>query len=431
MIAVQPLPDEYIKGHLGRLRAINGFESSEQLVRQLSEQHRRDCKEEKSAPTHKLIAAMLKTEPEHYLRQHSLLPFTRVVTRKKDETNTFSNFVTARPYAIFQQERPAAYFCQACIKHDKSSMGFSYWRRLHQIPGIDICLKHEVPLYFVKYDYAFEREPHRWRNRAEQTPSELIEISDSPLIRRYIRVAEILLTSEKRAWSHAASTALTIKVKSLGLRISPQGNSDNISDFLKQKLPEAWSKSYLPRLHEKPAGEYLHQIDGICLSQGGSGHVFAIAMAVLFDDETSAVNDLLTSREQRALGTLKDNRLATTRRKLLPIYLKNNGIYLAISKETGLRKNTIHYRFRKIGLPSLAYLNISSRSRLIRYLSDASDEKLDEWSNCVIQLLNKNPNLSTQWDAWQKAGMVPDEEMNMPTTTPSDKINRTLTNISS
>ncbi len=428
MIAVQPLPDEYIKGHLGRLRVINGFESSEQLMRQLGEQHRRDCKEHKSTPTHKLIAALLKTEPEHYLRQHSLLPFTRVVTRKKDETNTFSKLATARPYAIFQQERSAAYFCPACIEHDKNSMGLSYWRRLHQIPGVDICPKHATPLNFVQSDYAFEYEPHRLASRAEQPSTELIAISDNPIIRRYIRVAEVLLKSEKRAWSYAASTALTSKVNALGLRVAQKGIAENLSDFLKRELPTAWARSYLPRLHEKPEREHLHYIDGICLSQGGSGHVFAIAMAVLFNDAKHAVDDLLTPREHRISTEPKNKKLNTSRRKLLPIYLRNKGIYLAISKETGLRKNTIHYRFRKVGLPSLAYLNSSSRDRLIRYLSEVSDEKLEEWSNHVIQLLNAKPKLATQWDALQKVGLVPDEKMAIPRNS-FNCINKTLTDV--
>lgn len=37
-------------------------------------------------------------------------------------------------------------FCQSCAKSDKQTFGETYWRRLHQAPGIDECLIHGEPL---------------------------------------------------------------------------------------------------------------------------------------------------------------------------------------------------------------------------------------------------------------------------------------------
>ena len=35
-------------------------------------------------------------------------------------------------------------FCPACVEKDRSTFGETYWHRLHQLPGIDVCAEHRV-----------------------------------------------------------------------------------------------------------------------------------------------------------------------------------------------------------------------------------------------------------------------------------------------
>lgn len=38
-------------------------------------------------------------------------------------------------------------FCPNCIREDKSRYGEVYWHRIHQLPGVHVCPKHQVPVY--------------------------------------------------------------------------------------------------------------------------------------------------------------------------------------------------------------------------------------------------------------------------------------------
>jgi len=37
-------------------------------------------------------------------------------------------------------------FCPACLKEDYKQFGETYWRRIHNTPGVFMCVKHEIPL---------------------------------------------------------------------------------------------------------------------------------------------------------------------------------------------------------------------------------------------------------------------------------------------
>jgi len=41
---------------------------------------------------------------------------------------------------------PFLQFCQGCILEDTAQYGAAYWHRVHQLPGVAICLRHDKPL---------------------------------------------------------------------------------------------------------------------------------------------------------------------------------------------------------------------------------------------------------------------------------------------
>lgn len=52
-------------------------------------------------------------------------------------------------------------FCPQCVEEDLYNLGELYWHRIHQIPGVLVCLEHKMPLYdsqvsirgYNKHDY--------------------------------------------------------------------------------------------------------------------------------------------------------------------------------------------------------------------------------------------------------------------------------------
>jgi hypothetical protein len=56
-----------------------------------------------------------------------------------------------------------AQFCKECVRSDEEKIGYSYWRRSHQIPGIHRCANHDKhPLSQVGAKSAFLELPGSW-----------------------------------------------------------------------------------------------------------------------------------------------------------------------------------------------------------------------------------------------------------------------------
>ncbi len=47
-------------------------------------------------------------------------------------------------------------FCLACVEKDRATLGETYWHRIHQIPGVEVCPHHEV---FLEESSALWRNP--------------------------------------------------------------------------------------------------------------------------------------------------------------------------------------------------------------------------------------------------------------------------------
>ncbi|MDZ4200556.1 MAG: TniQ family protein [Gallionella sp.] len=43
--------------------------------------------------------------------------------------------------------------CHTCIQSDKAKLGFAYWRRDHQLPGVLVCQEHGTPLLSLPHDH--------------------------------------------------------------------------------------------------------------------------------------------------------------------------------------------------------------------------------------------------------------------------------------
>lgn len=43
--------------------------------------------------------------------------------------------------------------CNMCIQADKANLGFAYWRRNHQLPGVLVCQEHGAPLLSLHHDH--------------------------------------------------------------------------------------------------------------------------------------------------------------------------------------------------------------------------------------------------------------------------------------
>ncbi|WP_291519756.1 TniQ family protein [Acidovorax sp.] len=52
-------------------------------------------------------------------------------------------FLTQRDGHFFKQQQ---WYCQRCVEEDRTSWGYTTWRYIHQVHGLDLCPDHEFPL---------------------------------------------------------------------------------------------------------------------------------------------------------------------------------------------------------------------------------------------------------------------------------------------
>lgn len=108
-------------------------------------------------PTHlqylsNMIPSVYGYTPEYIALKHTLLPFYRLFLLEKTLSTIFKAMLiykgrylgylgvgrssTIRPKYLRT--------CPKCALEDISQLGYPYWHRTHQLPGIDVCYKHKV-----------------------------------------------------------------------------------------------------------------------------------------------------------------------------------------------------------------------------------------------------------------------------------------------
>jgi hypothetical protein len=95
------------------------------------------------------------------------------------------------------------YHCLKCVEEDKNIYGESYWRRLHQLPGVYICEKHSTPLvYSVTEKFETKSSYINYtveRSLIEKYPVHTkIKQGNVSHLLHYVREARTLLRSETK-----------------------------------------------------------------------------------------------------------------------------------------------------------------------------------------------------------------------------------------
>ena len=160
MHIAKPMPDEFCRGHIGRLRRLNFFNSSENYIRNISLLYREF---HGTARPLEAVASLSNLPLHNYLLLHTLLPITNLIIKghELDPTMTWSNYIVSAHG--LSKTHQGGYFCDQCVREDIDFWGYSYWRRSHQIRGVHCCEKHNLhPLRHAQTTFAFDYSPDFW-----------------------------------------------------------------------------------------------------------------------------------------------------------------------------------------------------------------------------------------------------------------------------
>jgi hypothetical protein len=157
------MPDEPAAGHTWRLARLNGFPD----LRTMMLVARELFAGSKVSPRLALLSRASSLDPLTYCHRHSMYPHIQCVIdvgtcdyprRLQRQFLDFSSPANA-------ERRPR--FCRDCAAEDAAEHGFSWFRRAHQLTGVDWCLTHRRALEAVTNADHFHLNPHELANRRE------------------------------------------------------------------------------------------------------------------------------------------------------------------------------------------------------------------------------------------------------------------------
>lgn len=97
---------------------------------------------------------------------HSWAPFSHASSHNEKD-KTYADVPKSGEY--FGREVLGLYniptACPLCIQEDLEVHGYTYWRRVHQIPGAFYCMHHDVRLVSIQERFPYYRQPHHFINR--------------------------------------------------------------------------------------------------------------------------------------------------------------------------------------------------------------------------------------------------------------------------
>lgn len=304
MIHAELMPDELALGLLGRLRALNGWEGRRMAV---ATGHLRDALDSDGLTTDGLtntgllaLAAGMPTA--QFVRFHTLLPF-RFVASDFGAHVPYGSPSSAGTEQVYGLALPTGrlFACRACASEDVDRWGFSWYRRAHQIPGLEWCERHLMPLSRIDDDDPSGELPHTWFERGA-----VRDVSGRTLglhcqkgaLRRYLSVCSALLDREAPADSKALNRKLKTRANALGMGVDSEKHESKLKTAISTFADQDWISEHFPdiqkgeRIAETRLGRLLR--DPRAVAQGAD---YGLLIALLYDDVDEAMDLLFGIRK--------------------------------------------------------------------------------------------------------------------------------------
>ncbi|MEG2466609.1 MAG: TniQ family protein [Comamonas sp.] len=412
MIVRPPLPDEPLAAFIGRMKRNNLCSTDNELFVNLAEYMFPKTARNTEINPVELLAKIYGMTPLFFVRQHTMLPLAKLVVwfdrdKEKAVDLTHQRYVNV----ALRKSQNLAYLCRDCVAEDMEFRGLAYWRRVHQLPGIDRCAKHGTALLGCSSRDVLRQNPLAFADTSNQIfDDQLDDMCDNPVVARYVQIAESLLAEISQP-IHVEDISVHIRewARVQNLRVSLNGKRPLLSDKAIEMLPREWLKRHFPKSASKEYGRFSDWLDGTWFSRKTPRHSasYILAFTLMYESADDAIN---------ALANLKSAivpRKALTHRKrgawdsndLVKVWMQNLGNTAAIAKELNLSKAYIHQRLVAAGLPCLSKkAGTAIKLAIQRYWQGESIFKACELSTANIEEVESflrvatHRNFSEIWD---------------------------------
>ena len=343
------LPDEFYLGYFGRLNSFNGFnDHGKRLLSMLREILPSTVAPVDYTNLEGVLAYSANMALREFVRNHTLVPYRQMFTRHGSNTSiALSGHVGRGPI------RSQAYLCARCIDKDIHDIGFSYWRRTHQLPGMHVCVDHDEILRHIEKKDAFMGPPSDYVDTASTAnESWAIECHEHPAVRVFLELSIHLASSEKSLRLGNVKPLLALQAAHKRLVPSPHYIGNHISNHVIATFPTKWLNDICQTIATKPSrrrGGHAGEMQFLS-SDPYVTTQYLMEVAVLFDSAEEALAAMLEADDPSS--SLKAS-LGHPEVDFRAEYIRTRGKYRRIAHETGRKIYGISQALRLIGLPNL------------------------------------------------------------------------------
>lgn len=391
MIIAQAMPGELGVAHSGRISYLNGISTLADLRRILLGKSRDHRKRDEFRQPFKVISTRLGIDSETYLANHSLLPFTYACPPGNKERYSYQDLVAAWLKPADGQILKHLRFCLECAQQDAIDVGFCWWRREHQLPGVDICIHHHKVLCLVHDDRAAERLPSHYvkdtRYVLETSPNWQDEA-----VARYRAFAVSLLAQRVEP----SRLRLRVRQRCIELAIGSakkHHSCSSISRHVRSRFPNDWLQKHRPMLlHPSYEGRDL-MIDAGFRGQGAPGMAIVMALASLFDrfedlncEQATFRTSIWSARPPIAADASKSVQ------GFARIFVAEQGDCRRIARAIGCARRTAACLRLRFGLPAVPRLLTASHHIAFDRIHAASETDLKNWGTEMHRYWKARPS---------------------------------------
>ena len=256
-----------------------------------------------------------------YVRENSWLPYEWWAGPLECRQDTYArelNYKSVHWYKIADAGLGPLFlheyrFCAQCAVDDYDRWGFSYWRRIHQFPGVDVCSIHRVGLSVANVDYENPYDnplafPHE-RLRSITTVSSVIaaRLVDHPIVSLFAVIAEGLLRRHGPMNRHMAECTLRFRCREIAFSNGKTPWYLTLRDHILRQLPKQWLKAHFSGDLRTGGRSLRSNFEDARYSPIGLDSLaeHALALAVVYDNPQEALSAATrmtygSSRQSRA-----------------------------------------------------------------------------------------------------------------------------------
>lgn len=283
MLIPEIMPDELATSFLQRIAAVNGY----RLDKRFTEALFRSLGIASSSKSHvyliRALAELTRMNPHEFIRQHTLVPYTRAISPVTYDIPGREK----RPYWSEEKTdlsllRDLLYQCPRCASDDAIELGFSYFRRQHQIPGIYQCAIHGSPLIAPT------------ENSTVQNNKITELIHDNPVISRYAHISKVLLSQSQPLRELFVVAVLRARALDCGYGMSGHTRRPPLSTLALKLCPVEWLVAIEPKFGSPDPGNTNFVLDNAISWRYhiAATQRFVLAMALLFDSVDDAISEV-------------------------------------------------------------------------------------------------------------------------------------------